>query len=172
MTYDPYNLGGAKPKMRAGSSDLLVTYGSAKKAGYYELCPYETTIYRRVELPEWMTTVIDDPKRRDTVLDLFKKGQVSIPETSSNERQGHIWFNPKRYTGSSEPCVGVDSEIVDAHLSKHISRTLVFVCYKFGKQEVEKWRISVSDFMKYAIRAKPSEGFEEQYFIPVSALSR
>ena len=150
MPRDPYNLGGAKARMRAGSSDLLVTYGNERKPGYYELCPYGKIVYRRVEFPEWISTVIDSPQRKDPLLSLFQRGLITIPETSSNERQGHIWFNPKAYLGISLPCVGVDSEIVRGQLLDRPTRMLQFVCYKFGKSEVERWRIPASKFLRSA----------------------
>jgi hypothetical protein len=53
----------------------MVTYGTGKKSGYYELCPYEKVVYRRVELPEWISAVLDDPQRKEPLLSLFKNGK-------------------------------------------------------------------------------------------------
>lgn len=172
MPRDPYNLGGAKARMRAGSSDILVTYGKARKAGYYELCPYGKVVYRRVEFPEWMSAVIGNPRRKEPLLSLFQRSAITIPDTASKERQGHIWFNPKAHLGIAFPCVGVDSEIVRSHLVGQLNRPVQFVCYRFGKTEVERWRISANQFLEQAIPCKPVEGFEEQFFIPLRALER
>lgn len=172
MARDPNNLGGAKPRMRAGSRDLLVSYGTARKAGYYELCPQGQVIYRRVELPPWISDVLRDPQRREPLLTLLKERKVRIPPVASNERQGHVWFNPEGFINPPEPCVGVDTEIVQDYLLNHRERRLVFVCYEFGKIEAERWRIDGAKFLDKATWIKPREIFEPQYFIPISALER
>jgi hypothetical protein len=171
MAKDQNNLGGAKARMRAGSRDLYVNYGTARKAGYYELCSQGRVVYRRVELPPWMTDVLHDPARHGSLLALIQGGSVRIPATASGERQGHIWFNPGGQLAACGPCVGVDEEIVTKELFPHKDRTLVFVCYEFGKMPVERWQITAETFLRHAVLCKPADAFEAQYFVTCSHLT-
>jgi hypothetical protein len=159
------NLGGWKPTMLHNGIDVLVNYKNARKFGYYESSSDRRTLARRVELPEWM----NDQLSKLPLLPAIQAGRIRIPAEHSKERQGHIFWNPRQH-GMDRPAVGVDQEIFDDWVSAAACQELVFVVYRFGKQELERWRISKQQFVTSSKRVQTSATFVAQQMISVTHL--
>ena len=159
-------LGGWKPTMLYGGIDVLVNYKNARKLGYYESSSDRRTLARRVELPEWLDEQLSQPP----LLTAIQAGRIHIPAKHSNERQGHILWNPRQH-GIDHPAVGVDQEIYDDWVSSSACEELVFVVYRFGKIEAERWRISKQNFVVSCKRVQTSATFMPQQMISVAHLA-
>ena len=159
------NLGGWKPAMLRGGINVLVNYKNARKLGYYESSSDRRTLARRVELPEW----VDDQLTQSPLLPALQAGRIRIPPEHSKERQGHVFWNPRQH-GIGHPAVGVDQEIFDDWVTSSACEELVFVVYRFGKVELERWRISKKKFVTSSLRIQTSATFVAQLMIPVTQL--
>jgi len=159
------NLGGWKPTMLHGGIDVLVNYKHARKLGYYESSSDRRTLARRVELPEW----VDDQLSQPPLLAAIQAGRIHIPAEHTKERQGHIFWNPRKY-GIDHPAVGVDQEIFDDWVSSSACQELVFVVYQFGKRELERWHITKQQFVAHCKPVQTSATFVAQQMISVKHL--
>jgi hypothetical protein len=160
---DSNSLGGWKPEMIPGGLDVMVNYEHLRKTGYYEATSDRATIARRIELPEWASSYIS---KNSNFLSIVQSGVVRIPEEHSNERQGHIYWRPTRF-GWSKPALGVDEEIFKDWVVVSACREIVFVVYEFGKKELERWRISKSDFVSHSkIISQPKNVEFSATFVP------
>jgi len=158
-------LGGWKPTMLNNSMEVLVNYKTTSKFGYYERSSDRKILARRVELPEW----VDHAFRSESLLAALQSRCISIPPLHSRERQGHIYWNPRPH-GIRYPMIGVDEEICSAWVETSFCEQLVFVVYRFGKIELERWQISKKKFLESAIRIQPSVTFMPQLMVPVTLL--
>ena len=159
------NLGGWKPVMLRGGIDVLVNYKNARKFGYYESSSDRRTLARRIELPEWM----NEKPFELPMLPIIQAGQIHIPAEHSKERQGHIFWNPRQF-GFDRPAVGVDEEIFNDWVQASACEGIVFVVYRFGKTELERWRVSKKNFLSFGKRVQTSETFVPQQMISVQHL--
>ncbi|HEU0080958.1 MAG TPA: hypothetical protein VFQ72_02960 [Candidatus Paceibacterota bacterium] len=166
---DMNTLGGHKSRMLPSSTDILVTYRSARKPGYYELSLDGKELARRVELPPWMN------ERANTLasglLAALQKNQVTIPPEHSHERQGHIFWDAAPL-GFSVPAVGIDREIAFKVLPSGKLEKIWFMVFLFGKTLCERWTIAPREFGRVARLTPRVPGFEPQLMVPVTALKR
>ena len=159
-------LGGWKPTMAPGSIDVLVKYKTAMKSGYYESTSDRRALLRRVELPEWLTA---EDCSESSLHNTIQKGRVKIPEEHTHMRQGHIFWSGRKF-GFDGAAVGIDTSIRNHWVQHPSCQEIVFVVYRFGKLEAERWRISREQFLRYAKRVTPSKTFEPQYMVALSRL--
>lgn len=116
-------------------------------------------------MPEW----VDAQLSQSPLLPALQAGRIRIPAEHSKERQGHIFWNPRHY-GIHHPAVGVDHEIYEGWVTVSACEELIFVVYRFGKIELERWRISKQQFVSSHIRVQTSAAFVAQMMIPVTLL--
>lgn len=147
--------------------DIPVIYGNSSKSGYYECSLDKGTIARRVELPEWVNEQLSDSKEK-SLLKLMQEGSVRIPPAHSKERQGHVFWNPS--PDWSRPAVGVDEVVFRERILGSACREVVFVVYRFGKREVERWRISKERFVSESKSVQTSSTFVAQRMVCVTSL--
>jgi hypothetical protein len=159
------NLGGWKPVMLRNGIEVPVDYKSARKFGYYESSSDRRTLARRIELPEW----IDEKLSKQSLLSVVQAGQIQIPAEHSKERQGHIFWNPSKF-GLERPAVGIDQEVFNNWVKASACEEIIFVVYRFGKIELERWRVSKQKFVASCKCVQTSESFVAQEMIPVTLL--
>lgn len=163
---DP-ELGGWKPAMLNGGIDVPVTYGKSSKSGYYERSLDKRTLARRVELPEWVNEQLDN-STGTPLLKLMQENLVHIPSIHTKERQGHVFWNPS--PDWNRPAVGVDEEVYRGCILAPECDEVIFVVYRFGKREVERWRISKARYISESKLIQTAATFVAQNMVCVNSL--
>lgn len=169
MTKETIARGGAKPKMLAGSKDLGLTIGEARKYGMYELSAKGDTLARRVELPAWLAEQAAQGAPT-ALLGRLSSGAIKAPQEEVRESKGHIFLSPPADLGFDGPAVGLDMEIVEEYLSDPRLKSIRFFVYATGYDLFVSWTVSVSDFLAKAKRVESRPPFMPQMMAPLSAL--
>lgn len=158
-------LGGNKPQMIPGGIEIMVNYKTARKSGYYETTGGRRTLFRRIQLPEWLEV----SPEKGSLLERIQNGCVKIPAAHKHSRQGHIYWSGRKL-GFKSATVGIDTSVYHDWLLAASCEEVIFVVYQFGEQEVERWRVSRNQFVRSAKRVTTSSTFEPQYMVALADL--
>lgn len=158
--------------MLPSSRDVFITtIDQQRKSGFYEFDERNGILARRIELPEWLSNQVFAIPPAQDLLPFFVGRKWKRPTDVIAESKGHVYLNPPEGNNFGCPLVGLDVEIFDQFKSSNSTREILFVVYGTNYIEVERWKVTWSD---YIAAAKETETFSfmPQWMIPLSKLQR
>ena len=159
--------GGAKPRMLdPQSKDFMISVGSSRKGGIYEIGYGGTVMARRVELPEWIEQARS--KERKPLRKMLLEG-LAAPKEEIGESRGHIYLRPPKELFGG-PAVGLDMEAHAAFAADEKIQKLRFCAYAPGYRLVAAWEISREDYLAACKQAESKPPFMPQMMVELSAL--
>lgn len=148
------------------------TFKGEKKIGLYQAGKEnkKRVLARMVELPSWLSdTALELKKERKSLSNYLSSSTITSDSIGS---RGHILINPKGVSVDySAPLVGIDAEVYD-QLTKLDVEAITFHVYCEGYERIERWIISISEFLNERIDVNPGGSFSRQFMVPISSLSR